>query len=75
MLIHHLSRGTPEYRMACHHLPGHHAQASTNPNECPLQLPRTAPDWQTPGVPANAPGVEIAASEDRSGAGLAVRGQ
>src|SRR5271166_6270980 len=26
MLIHHLSRGTPEHRMAGHHLPEHHAQ-------------------------------------------------
>ena len=71
MLIHHLSRGTPEHRMA-----GHHLQERTTPNEYRSErmstpTPANCSGLANSGVPAKAPGVEIAASAGASGAGLA----
>ena len=69
MLIHHLSRGTPEHRMA-----GHISQ-STTPNEYRSErmstpTPANCSGLANSGVPAKAPGIEIAASAGCVGCGL-----
>src|SRR6516162_5290146 len=70
MLIHHLSRGTLEYCLAGQHLPEHHAQrVQVRAKSTPT--PANCSGLANSGVPAKAPGVEIADSAGASGAGFA----
>ena len=70
MLIHHLSGSAPEWRLALSPSPRASHQANTDPSGCPPH-PANCSGLANSGVPANAPGDEIPASEADSSTAFA----